>query len=67
MPIIPSLKTQNPQLGHFSEVEAETPISLRNVTEALGHEDRQVRCKIRWEWNLPLLGISAASVVGLLV
>ncbi len=67
MPMTPSVKTQNPQLGHFSEVEAETPISLRNVTEALGHEDRQVRCKIRWEWNLPLLGISAASVVGLLI
>ena len=67
MPINPSLKTQNPQLGHFSEVGAETPISLRDVTEALGHEDRQVRCKIRWEWNLPLLGISAASAVGLLV
>lgn len=67
MPINPSLKTQNPQLGYFSEDGTERPISLRNVTEALGHEDRQVRCKIRWEWNLPLLGISAASVVGLLV
>ena len=67
MTIYPSVKTENPELGYFSEEERERPVILGDVTEALGHEDRQVRCKIRWEWNLRLLGISFASVAGLLV
>jgi tetratricopeptide (TPR) repeat protein len=43
----------------------EAPILLQEVNNVLGSPDRQVKSKIRWEWNLRLLGVSLGVVVGL--
>lgn len=43
----------------------EAPILLQEVNKVLGSSDRQVKSKIRWEWNLRLLGISLGLILGI--
>jgi tetratricopeptide (TPR) repeat protein len=51
----------------LTEAESGEPILLQEVKNVLGSSDRQVKSKIRWEWNLRLLGVSVGLVTGLLL
>lgn len=51
----------------LTEGDTGKPIILGEATSFLGSSDRQVKTKIRWEWNLWLLGMSLALVTVLLL